>query len=157
VLTVYGGLHHQGITLMMEAVNTSQTSLNYHTTRRSIPEDSHLLGISHQYIQTESGNEWVLWLLPWYYSLVQALTASTMLLHWFLSRALVWALSLIYIYIYTPQGPDYGHSKHFWNVGKLLPDNMVHHSRRQSSSYSLPEEPEISHSRILCPCNEVSL
>jgi hypothetical protein len=32
-----------GIALMMEAVNTSETSVNfYQTTRRNIPEDSHL-------------------------------------------------------------------------------------------------------------------
>jgi hypothetical protein len=27
---------------MMEATSTSETSVNYHTTRRNIPEDSHL-------------------------------------------------------------------------------------------------------------------
>jgi hypothetical protein len=43
--------------------------------------------------------------------------------------------------------PDDGGSKHFWNVGKLLPDYMAQHSRRQSSSYSLPWEPEISSRR----------
>jgi hypothetical protein len=30
------------ISLMVEAANTSETSVNYQTTRRSIPEDSHL-------------------------------------------------------------------------------------------------------------------
>jgi hypothetical protein len=31
------------IVLMLEAANTSETSVNvYHTTRRNIPEDSHL-------------------------------------------------------------------------------------------------------------------
>jgi hypothetical protein len=39
--------HHQGdeslIALMMEAVSTSETSVNfYQTTRRNIPEDSHI-------------------------------------------------------------------------------------------------------------------
>jgi hypothetical protein len=40
-------LHHQGdeslITLMLEAVSTFETSVNfYQTSRRNIPEDSHL-------------------------------------------------------------------------------------------------------------------
>jgi hypothetical protein len=30
------------IALMMEAASTSKTSVNYHTTRRNNPEDSHL-------------------------------------------------------------------------------------------------------------------
>jgi hypothetical protein len=40
--------------------------------------------------------------------------------------------------------PDDGGSKHLWNVGKLLPDYMAWQLRRQSSSYSLPWEPQIS-------------
>jgi hypothetical protein len=37
-------LHHQAITLMMEAANTSEASVNfYQTTRGNNPEDSHLL------------------------------------------------------------------------------------------------------------------
>jgi hypothetical protein len=36
------------------------------------------------------------------------------------------------------------HRKHLWNVGKLLPDYAVQQPRRQSSSYSPPWEPKIS-------------
>jgi hypothetical protein len=43
---IVGIIHHQGeefIVLMIEAANTSETSVNfYQTTRRNIPEDSHL-------------------------------------------------------------------------------------------------------------------
>jgi hypothetical protein len=43
------------------------------------------------------------------------------------------------------------YGKHLWNVGQLLPDHMAQHPRRQSSSYSLPWEPEISpSSAVLC-------
>jgi hypothetical protein len=42
--------------------------------------------------------------------------------------------------------PDDGGSKDLWNVGKLLPDYTVLQPRRQSSSYSLPWEPQILHS-----------
>jgi hypothetical protein len=45
--------------------------------------------------------------------------------------------------------PDDGGSKLLWNVGHLLPDFTVQHPRRQSSSYSLPWEPEISPSFIV--------
>jgi hypothetical protein len=31
--------------------------------------------------------------------------------------------------------PDYGVSKHLWNVGKLLPDYTAQQPRRQQSSY----------------------
>jgi hypothetical protein len=41
------------------------------------------------------------------------------------------------------QGVD-GGSNNFWNVGKLLPDYISQHPRRQPSSYSPPWEPEIS-------------
>jgi hypothetical protein len=46
------------------------------------------------------------------------------------------------------QCPDDGGSKRFWNVDKLLPDYTVQEPRRQSSSYSLPWEPEISPATI---------
>jgi hypothetical protein len=39
---------------------------------------------------------------------------------------------------------DDGGNKHHLNVGQILPDCMVHQSRRQSSSFSLPQEYEIS-------------
>jgi hypothetical protein len=39
--------------------------------------------------------------------------------------------------------PWCGGSKNLWNIGKLLPDYMAQHPRRQSSSYSLLWEPEI--------------
>jgi hypothetical protein len=39
--------------------------------------------------------------------------------------------------------PDDGCSKHFWNIGQLLPDYTALHPRRQPSSYS-PWESEIS-------------
>jgi hypothetical protein len=39
-------------------------------------------------------------------------------------------------------------SKYLWNVSKLLPDYTVQYSRRQSSSYSPPWEPEVS----VCTC-----
>jgi hypothetical protein len=40
--------------------------------------------------------------------------------------------------------PDDGGIKHLWNISKLLPDYMVQHPRRQSSSYLLLWKPEIS-------------
>jgi hypothetical protein len=41
VSEVFAASHHQD-DLMMEAASTSETSVNYRTTRRVIPEDSHL-------------------------------------------------------------------------------------------------------------------
>jgi hypothetical protein len=40
--------------------------------------------------------------------------------------------------------PDDGGSKHLWNVGQFLPDYAAQQPRRQSSSFSLPWEPETS-------------
>jgi hypothetical protein len=45
--------------------------------------------------------------------------------------------------IRTSYCPDYRHSEHFWNVGKLLPDHTAEQPRRQASSYLPPWEPEI--------------
>jgi hypothetical protein len=42
------------------------------------------------------------------------------------------------------QCDDDGSSKHLGNIAKLLPDYTVQHPRRQSSSYSLPWQREIS-------------
>jgi hypothetical protein len=51
VLTVL----HQLIPLMMEAVSTSETSVNlYETTRRNIPEDSHLHTRRHQNLKYQA-------------------------------------------------------------------------------------------------------
>jgi hypothetical protein len=36
---------------------------------------------------------------------------------------------------YNKHHAGYGGSKHLWNVGQLLPDYMVQHPRRKSSSY----------------------
>jgi hypothetical protein len=42
-MTVFWDIAHAIITLMMEAVGTPETSVNFcETTRRNIPEDSHL-------------------------------------------------------------------------------------------------------------------
>jgi hypothetical protein len=47
-------IHHQGDeVLMMEAVSTCETSVNiYHTTRLSIPEDSHLYTRRREYLKS---------------------------------------------------------------------------------------------------------
>jgi hypothetical protein len=42
--------------------------------------------------------------------------------------------------------PDDGCSTHLWNTGQRLVDYTEQHPRKQSSSYSLPWEPEISRS-----------
>jgi hypothetical protein len=42
-MAIFWGCLLQGIALMMEAASTTETSVNfYETTRRNIPEDSHL-------------------------------------------------------------------------------------------------------------------
>jgi hypothetical protein len=53
------------------------------------------------------------------------------------------------VYCLYHQDPDGGRIKYFWNVGKVQPDYMAQHPRKQSSSYSPPREPEISPSKAL--------
>jgi hypothetical protein len=47
--------------------------------------------------------------------------------------------------------PDDGGSTHLWNVGRHRFDYTAVYPRRLWISYSLPWEPEISHSRLLSP------
>jgi hypothetical protein len=39
--------------------------------------------------------------------------------------------------LWPHQFSEDGDSRHLWNVGKLLPDYKVHHSRRQPSYYHM--------------------
>jgi hypothetical protein len=47
------------------------------------------------------------------------------------------------------KGNDDESRKHLWNISKLLPDNVAQQASRQSSSYSLLQEPLVSHMLVL--------
>jgi hypothetical protein len=49
------------IALMMEAASTSETSVNYQTTRHNIPEDSHLHTCRHENLKSRVNNFSHLW------------------------------------------------------------------------------------------------
>jgi hypothetical protein len=57
---------------------------------------------------------------------------------------------LIYARARLTHRPDYGGSKHLWNVDKLLRDYTAQNRRRHSPSYSSPWEPEISPRDCAC-------
>jgi hypothetical protein len=93
------------IAMMMETVSTSETSVNfYQTTRRNIPEESHLYIRCRENLKTHLVN----------------LSGEATLRYVRRFEALR-----------IPYRPDDGGIKHLWNVGKLLRDYTSQHARIQ--------------------------
>jgi hypothetical protein len=118
---------------MVEAVSTSETSVNfYQTTRCNIPEDRHLLTRRRENLKSRSSLWW------WrQYSPLKRRSISTEL-HGATSQKTV-----IFILAAVRNRSDDGGSTHLWNVGQFLPDYTAQHPRRRPSSYSLPWESKI--------------
>jgi hypothetical protein len=167
------------VALMMEAVRTSETSIDNYCTRQYIPEDNsehrpddggstYLWNVGRQLFYTAVHPWRQFWTSPWWWWQYAPLKRrSTIILHGSTSLKTILNIALIeaartsetsvdnyFTRQYIPEDnsehrPDDGGSTYLWNVGRQLFYTAVHPRRQFWTSYSPPWELEISHVKIM--------